>query len=144
MPQARMFKAVDAETGRIIGVARWLVAQQDEGVEIIQWEGEVLRITDGEVIELTRRVELETLFTHPGYQGQGVASVLLRWGVDEAERLGLGVYFEATETRPLYERFGFGFGVVKAVDFDAGVFGGGGGEASVYVYASAARQIRST
>jgi hypothetical protein len=76
-------------------------------------------------VRLRRRVELETLFTHPKYQGNGVGSALLQWGLDEADRLGLMIYLEATEEgRPLYERFGFE--AIKVVKFDAGAFGGVG------------------
>ncbi|KAL4864074.1 hypothetical protein BDV12DRAFT_201442 [Aspergillus spectabilis] len=78
----------------------------------------------GELI-MRRRVELETLFVHPEHQGQGVGRALLQWGINEAERLGLMVYLEATEAgRPLYEQFGFKN--VKSVDFDAAEFGGEG------------------
>ncbi|KAL2824270.1 hypothetical protein BDW59DRAFT_162608 [Aspergillus cavernicola] len=71
-----------------------------------------------EGMKLWRRVELETIFTHPGFQRQGVGSALLSWGIGEAERLGVMVYLEATEQgRLLYERFGFDG--VKVVDFDA-------------------------
>ncbi|KAL4994518.1 acyl-CoA N-acyltransferase [Aspergillus recurvatus] len=157
MPQANMFKAVNKETGRIIGVARWVVAKEEEIVDgsiedvvngdvmhrtvpetneastrafytmatRVKWD--ILGVEDerGQVVKLKRRVELETLFTHPEYQGNGVGTALLQWGVDEADRLGLMAYLEATEEgRPLYDRFGFE--AVKVVEFDAGAFGGVG------------------
>ncbi|KAL2865307.1 GNAT family N-acetyltransferase [Aspergillus lucknowensis] len=175
MPHGAMFKAVvdatsDGDDGneKIIGVARWVVHEDDEvitdsvdevvdellglcipemdeaitrGFYTMAVEGKrgVLRVGtpipgggsggsgEGDVgkLRLRRRVELETIFVHPGYQRRGVASALLDWGVGEAERLGLLVYLEATEEgRPLYERFGFE--VVREVDFDAGDFGGVG------------------
>ncbi|KAL4811992.1 acyl-CoA N-acyltransferase [Aspergillus spinulosporus] len=154
MPKANMFKAVDTETGKIIGVARWVVAKEEEIVDqsiedtvsndvmhrtvpetneastrgfytmAARGKWEILGIKDerGQVVRLKRRVELETLFTHPEYQGNGVGSALLQWGLDEANRLGLMIYLEATEEgRPLYERFGFES--VKVVEFDASAFG---------------------
>ncbi|KAL3494373.1 acyl-CoA N-acyltransferase [Aspergillus germanicus] len=81
---------------------------------------------DFRVVKLTRRVELETVFVHPAYRRRGVASALLEWGSNEAERLGLLVYLEATEEgRRVYERLGFE--VVRGELFDAGGFGGEGG-----------------
>ncbi|KAL5337475.1 acyl-CoA N-acyltransferase [Aspergillus crustosus] len=164
-----MFKAVDTESGKIIGAARWIVVVEDEVVResvgdavegslelaafpemdlrvargfyemAVRGKRGVLEVGDtrstatagGEVI-LRRRVELETLFVHPEFQGQGVGKALLQWGIDEAERLGFVVYLEATEAgRPLYERFGFE--EVKVVEFDAAEFGGVGGQTYTFM-----------
>ncbi|KAL3459534.1 acyl-CoA N-acyltransferase [Aspergillus heterothallicus] len=86
---------------------------------------EVLGIRDpesGEVTRLQRRVELVGLFVHPQYQRRGIAARLLRWGIEEAERLGLPLYLEATEEgRPVYERFGFE--TRKVMPFYGGEYG---------------------
>ncbi|RDW61146.1 GNAT family N-acetyltransferase [Aspergillus mulundensis] len=156
MPTARMFKAVDEDTGAIIGVARWIVTKEERVYTTLQeavehevmrrvipetneaatrafytmatagkWEVLGLRDNHGAVVGLVPRVELETLFTHPGYRGVGVASALVQWGVELADRLGMRVYFEAAgEGRPLYERFGFE--VVRVGEFDAAEYGGVG------------------
>ncbi|KAL4987972.1 acyl-CoA N-acyltransferase [Aspergillus falconensis] len=59
-------------------------------------------------IKLRKRVELEAIFVHPDYQGKGIAKRFLAWGIEEADRLGVDVYLEATEAgRPVYERTGF-------------------------------------
>lgn len=51
---------------------------------------------------------LNILFTHPEYRRQGVATLILQWGLAHAEKLGLDAYVEATaEGKPSYERFGF-------------------------------------
>lgn len=62
----------------------------------------------GKGVTLRRRVELEGICVHPDYQRKGIARELLKWGTDEADRLGLDLYLEATEEgRPVYERAGF-------------------------------------
>ncbi|KAL4936955.1 hypothetical protein BDV06DRAFT_216253 [Aspergillus oleicola] len=156
MHKATMFKAVDNYTKKIVGVARWVVATEDEDVEesvedcvddimkrsvsetnhyamrsfyrmALRGKWDILGIQDysGDIVKLRRRVELETLVTHPDYQGYGVATSLLQWGIDEAERLGLLLYLEATEAgKPLYERYGFE--TVHEMDFDAKEYGGAG------------------
>ncbi|KYK61050.1 GNAT family acetyltransferase [Drechmeria coniospora] len=51
---------------------------------------------------------LKLLHTDPEHQRRGAASMLLRWGAAEADRLGLPTYLEASEEgAPLYEKHGF-------------------------------------
>jgi GNAT superfamily N-acetyltransferase len=50
------------------------------------------------------------MVTHPAHRGKGAAGMLIRWGIEQAERTGAGVpaYLEAgVMGRPIYERFGF-------------------------------------
>jgi len=57
---------------------------------------------------LRKRVYLDILAVDPRYQGQGIGKALLQWGLDEADRLGMITFLEATnEGKPLYEKFGF-------------------------------------
>ncbi|KAL4773532.1 acyl-CoA N-acyltransferase [Aspergillus nidulans var. acristatus] len=59
-------------------------------------------------IILRKRVELEAILVHPEYQRKGIAKRLLAWGIEEAKRLGVDLWLEATEEgRPVYERAGF-------------------------------------
>lgn len=61
----------------------------------------------GKGVTLRRRVELEGICVHPEYQRKGIARELVKWGIEEADRLGLDLYLEATEEgRPVYERAG--------------------------------------
>ncbi|KAL3477092.1 acyl-CoA N-acyltransferase [Aspergillus californicus] len=182
MPVATMFKAVDIFTGRIIGIARWIVEEEDEIVcedvedavegmmaqaipetdEVVsrafytmalsgkrevlggiqermeaqtaaQQREVLLRenmldipVTRAKTkVVLPRRVELETIFTHPEFQRHGVATALLQWGIKEAQRLGAMMYLEATEEgRSLYSHNGFQ--AVKVVNFDATKYAGKG------------------
>lgn len=46
--------------------------------------------------------------THPKYQRKGIGRLLVQWGIDVAESLGLPVYLESTQGGlPLYEAVGF-------------------------------------
>lgn len=42
------------------------------------------------------------------HQRRGAGALLLKWGCDEADRLGIDSYLEATtKGRPLYEKYGY-------------------------------------
>ena len=63
---------------------------------------------DGDVFVEWKRKVLNILFTHPEYRRKGVGSLVMRWGLDHADKLGSESFVEATvEGKPLYERFGF-------------------------------------
>lgn len=69
-------------------------------------------------IRLTVSTDLKLLHTDPEQQKRGAGSMLLKWGADEADRLGLPSYLEASEAgRPLYEKFGYETVDVLHVDF---------------------------
>lgn len=51
---------------------------------------------------------LNILFTHPEYRGKGVASLVMKWGLEHADERGMESYIEATDLgKPVYEKFGF-------------------------------------
>ena len=51
---------------------------------------------------------MDILFTHPDYRRKGVGSLIINWGIEQADRLGLECFVEATkEGIPCYEHFGF-------------------------------------
>ncbi|KAF2759344.1 acyl-CoA N-acyltransferase [Pseudovirgaria hyperparasitica] len=53
-------------------------------------------------------VFLHVMVTLPEHQGRGAGRMMMKWGVDEADRLGLDAYVESSEAgRRLYESFGF-------------------------------------
>ncbi|CEJ80261.1 hypothetical protein VHEMI00457 [[Torrubiella] hemipterigena] len=68
---------------------------------------------------------LSLLATHPDHQGRGAGHMILKWGEEEAARLGLTSYLEATAAgRPLYEKHGY---VSQGIyEFDLAPFGGTG------------------
>ena len=61
---------------------------------------------------------LDICFVHPEYRRRGIGRLLMAWGVNKADEMGLESYIDATEAGiPLYEMCGY----VKAsrVDFNA-------------------------
>ncbi|KAF2656644.1 hypothetical protein K491DRAFT_560271, partial [Lophiostoma macrostomum CBS 122681] len=68
---------------------------------------------------------LITLSTHPEHQRRGAGSMLVKWGVDVADRLHVEAYLSTSiRGRLLYERFGFE--LVRGEEFDRTVWGGEG------------------
>lgn len=52
--------------------------------------------------------DLELLGVHPSYQGRGLASKLLKWGLARADEEGVEVYLSSSpDGRFLYEKNGF-------------------------------------
>jgi predicted GNAT family N-acyltransferase len=48
------------------------------------------------------------LVTHPASRGKGAAGLLIRWGIEQAEKDWVPAYLEAgVMGRPIYERYGF-------------------------------------
>lgn len=51
---------------------------------------------------------LNILFMHPNHRSKGVASLVMKWGLESADRLGLETFIDATNMgKPMYEKFGF-------------------------------------
>ncbi|KAJ5641379.1 hypothetical protein N7490_005379 [Penicillium lividum] len=51
---------------------------------------------------------LEILGVHPSYQGRGLASKLLKWGLARADEEGVEVYLSSSpDGKPMYEKNGF-------------------------------------
>jgi len=48
------------------------------------------------------------LVTHPSHRGKGAAGMLIKWGIEQAERDRVPAYLEAgIRVKPFYERYGF-------------------------------------
>ena len=53
-------------------------------------------------------VVLEVMATHTDFQKQGLASTVVKWACERADREGLELYLDSSLMgRPLYEKFGF-------------------------------------
>ncbi|KAF7551023.1 hypothetical protein G7Z17_g5306 [Cylindrodendrum hubeiense] len=63
-------------------------------------------------------VYLKLLHTQPKHQKRGAASLLLEWGLEEADRLGIPAFLESSQQgRRLYEKWGFREVETLTVDF---------------------------
>lgn len=68
---------------------------------------------------------LDTLATHPDFTRRGAATLLLKWGADEADKMGTECYLTSSMmARPLYEKMGFV--LVRDMWFDRVPWGGEG------------------
>lgn len=60
------------------------------------------------IILLTYSAVLMSVITRKCYRKQGAASMLIRWGVEQAKKDGIPAYLEASvQGKPVYERCGF-------------------------------------
>ncbi|KLU91717.1 hypothetical protein MAPG_10234 [Magnaporthiopsis poae ATCC 64411] len=126
-PTTRLCKVVDTDTGVIAGFAKWDVYDgftPDVGPSSLKgdhWPDEDAKeYADYIWWEFTRRrwaavkksggrlVSLDLMTVDPAYHRRGVGKLLMKYGVDEADRLGVKSVVEATKLgRRLYESFGF-------------------------------------
>lgn len=67
-------------------------------------------------------VDLHLLITHPAHRGRGAGSMLVKWGCDKADRLGIIAACTASaDGEAVYKKNGFV--VKKAVELDLSPFG---------------------
>ena len=53
-------------------------------------------------------VDLEMVATDPAFQGKGAGSLMMKWGLDQADTQNTEAFLEASpDAVPLYERAGF-------------------------------------
>ncbi|KAM4058738.1 acetyltransferase (GNAT) domain-containing protein [Hirsutella rhossiliensis] len=59
-------------------------------------------------VESRPQVFLTTIFTHPDYRHQGVADLMMNWGIQKADQMGVEMWLNATVYGlPLYKKHGF-------------------------------------
>lgn len=84
-----------------------------------------LRIACSEIMGTKPYFMLNSLAVHPEQQRRGAGKMLLNWGLEVADRVGLEVYLDTSKAgRGLYEKEGFK--LVRGVDFDRKPWGGEG------------------
>lgn len=113
-------------TGKMVGCAQWEVhlknpfPQAPEKMETHWWpEGSKGKEFSEKLLDqvygaryswMARpHLALNWMCCIPSYRRRGVGSLIMQWGIDKAEELGLEAYLEASAMgKPLYEKFGFG------------------------------------
>ncbi|KAF2804145.1 uncharacterized protein BDZ99DRAFT_153585 [Mytilinidion resinicola] len=138
----------NAETGQMIACAKWRINLKERTVEEVEAtlpkppEGEGAQeggrgLAEREFVTYlaTSRREwmgrrpfyfLHLLVTLPHHHRRGAGTLLLKWGLDQADAAGLPTYLEASEMgRPLYARLGFE--PKKETRFDLSRYGGSEG-----------------
>lgn len=52
--------------------------------------------------------DLNIIYTHPDYRRQGIADIILKWGIEKAESMGVEMWLDATVYGvPVYQKHGF-------------------------------------
>ncbi|KAK4985885.1 hypothetical protein LTR50_005674 [Elasticomyces elasticus] len=123
-PTSHWLKVIDEESGSVLGGGRWALYKTGNPYDG-HGEMEASWWPDGEPRQLATTLLnqflatsakhmnkphafLNILFTHPEYRRQGVGSLIMNWGLERADELGLDTFIEATkEGKPCYESFGF-------------------------------------
>ncbi|KAF6818931.1 GNAT family protein [Colletotrichum sojae] len=123
-PTSTWLKVVDEETGDIAAGGKWCIHEKGRNpydkVDKVEatWfpEGEPREVATmlmndflGSAAKNVNRphVFLNILFTVKKHRRRGAASLIMDWGMERADRLGLDVYIEATPLgRILYEKYG--------------------------------------
>ncbi|KAE9364503.1 hypothetical protein N431DRAFT_421531 [Stipitochalara longipes BDJ] len=133
-PSSHWIYVTDVETGDVIGGAQWNIYEENPYAEETAmltpyWlpEGPFKDVASQLLYRFlsyrpTRMNEphilLNFCFTHPKHRRRGVGRLLMEWGIQKADDLGLASYIEATDIGlKLYEAHGFK--VEGDVDLDA-------------------------
>ncbi|KAF1970881.1 hypothetical protein BU23DRAFT_570360 [Bimuria novae-zelandiae CBS 107.79] len=123
-PKRFMLKAVDSATNAIIGFAQWYVNDKPDPYgerTVATWHPEgsderefAERFINGLWAFIGKRVtrphmDLHSLVVHTGHRKRGVGRLLIRWGLDKADELGIETVISSLITaREAYERCGLG------------------------------------
>jgi GNAT superfamily N-acetyltransferase len=87
---------------------RWLGKAHVRKSTLLSFTPEYVPVLSSALADHGRNADFKLLHTLPEQQGRGAGSLLLKAAAEEADKLGLPAYLEATEAgKPLYEKFGF-------------------------------------
>ncbi|KAL6854729.1 hypothetical protein ACO1O0_005854 [Amphichorda felina] len=130
-------KIVHVSSGEVVGYARWILPEShrhewleaqipdlsdqdrqrfDKAYANANFTTRGLDDMDNPVLDMLRRhrptepfVKLDYLGVHPDHQRKGIASMLVRSGIQQSNRLGMSVYLVAMGRKALgmYQRLGF-------------------------------------
>ncbi|OKL55430.1 hypothetical protein UA08_09307 [Talaromyces atroroseus] len=117
---SHFIKVVETSGGAMVAYARWDRASLEErGPRYPAWHADMdhtacdlfMEQSDGtrrRLMGTEPHYFLDTVVTHPAYQGKGAGSMLVKWGCDLADQEGVAVYVDASDVgASLYQRFGF-------------------------------------
>ncbi|OCK80868.1 acyl-CoA N-acyltransferase [Lepidopterella palustris CBS 459.81] len=145
-PEVHLLKVLDTDTGKIISCAKWRFNLKERSKEEVEESLPKVPepLPDSNVAAEKDFVEylansrrewmggkpfyfMHVLATHPDHHRRGAGAMLLKWGLDQADKAGLPSYLEASDMgRPLYERLGYR--PVKETFFDLSKYGAEGME----------------
>ncbi|KUJ11291.1 uncharacterized protein LY89DRAFT_655081 [Mollisia scopiformis] len=126
-PTATYIKVVDTETRKIISAAKWCIHKEPPpksatvsqkihfdwlpDADSNEWGEEIWDfLLQGQLARLQHGgcCIIEMLCTHPEHQRRGAGSMLMKWGIDIADSLGLRAFVQGTHQgkEHLYQKFG--------------------------------------
>ncbi|KAI1803363.1 acyl-CoA N-acyltransferase [Daldinia bambusicola] len=123
-PTARWFKVVDtdlSEGEQMVAFAQWHIYTEKKPPQPaprsfgLGCNAEACELVFGDLAELRARIwgderciYLSPLLTDPKHWGRGAGSMLTKWCLEEAKRLGLPIYLESSlAAHSLYQKHGF-------------------------------------
>ncbi|QUC21748.1 uncharacterized protein UV8b_05991 [Ustilaginoidea virens] len=107
-PTSTWLKVTDDATGRIAGAACWHMYDHDPyttypDIDCYWWpKGEDRKVANALML-------LDNCFTHPEFRRRGVATLLIDWGIRQADAQGLGTYVDASDMGLQFYRRRWGF-----------------------------------
>lgn len=126
-PDCHFLKVVDTDTGKIIACAKWRINHEERPEEV--FEKSLPKAPEPQLDSYTEAAKdfitylansrsefmgpkpfyfLHLLITLPEHHRRGAGAMLLKWGLDQADKAQLPSYLEASDMgRPLYERLGY-------------------------------------
>ena len=142
-PRAHHYKVVDTELdNKLVAVAKWHIYEKERSEEEVRSDFTLPaqipeecraareKFMDGifksrwDIMGTKPHVILDMLSTHPDHCRRGAGSMLVKWGTNKADELGLDCYLEgSSQGRGLYEKHGYQ--LVREVKCDLSEFGGG-------------------
>ncbi|KAF2094085.1 hypothetical protein NA57DRAFT_18783, partial [Rhizodiscina lignyota] len=142
-PTVFFLKAVDPQTGAIIGCAKYhkfnppkskdeikasyAARPPPEGANVEAWSDLFSWLEEARTKYLGGKTcwFLSILIADPANGRRGAGSALLHWGNERADKDKLPIFLEASPmARPLYERFGYE--IIEEREFDLSKYGGQG------------------
>ncbi|KAI2602615.1 hypothetical protein GGR54DRAFT_623639 [Hypoxylon sp. NC1633] len=132
-PGSTWVYVTDEETGDVIGGAQWIIYKTnpyagEQPAKTAYWVEEPMKEIGTQLLaDLGKHRPglmgkphflVSYCFVHSAHRKRGAASLMLKWGTDKADELGMEAFVESTEmARSLYEAHGFY--VVDDLNMDA-------------------------